>query len=217
MIKHLYHPICLALLISLNACQPPDFLPQDELQQYILEPSNGLCVEKKVGNIRVKVSYRPTDLMILQELRYDEEEKKFDKYYEKYDEYLYFVCQLIINGRDALYGSSPDQATFSDRLQTLSFRMDQFTHILTNQRDTIPLADFYYARNFGLSKSSDLLLVFNREKLEGADSFRLHLKEFGFGTGNLSFPFEWKAIQNTPHLQELQEHYENQDIKTTER
>lgn len=99
----------------------------------------------------------------------------------------------------------PDQNVFSERLQTLSFRMAAYVHAITSSSDTIPLADSHYARMFGMDTSTDVLLVFSNEKIKSAERVNIYIKEFGFQTGNQFFVFEVDRLNSTPELLEIKE------------
>ena len=128
--------------------------------------------------------------------------------FKNYNDYVYFVLQLSVKDKDALYGTSSNQADFNEKLQTLSFRMQQYINMTTSEYDTIPLADAYYTRMFGMSQSSDVLLVFNREDIVDDEWLSINSKEFGFKTGRKSFRFLQDNIQKTPKLTKLKPYYE---------
>lgn len=202
--------IAFVFALSLTSCGTPDYLPKAELQTYIQDTSNGLSVAQEAGSVNMKVSYRPNEFLIWQELD-GEEGAEFEEIKARYANYSYFVLQLKIGEKDALYGTSQNQADFNDKLQTLSFRMNQYVNMTTSQNDTIPVADFYYTRMFGLSKSSDILFVFNNEKINEADHVAFNIKEFGFNTGSRSFRFETKKLNQSPKLDELK-HYSSEEL-----
>ncbi|MEQ9404089.1 MAG: hypothetical protein RIM99_10910 [Cyclobacteriaceae bacterium] len=197
----------LILLVILSSCQPPDYLSQKELQNYIQDTSNGLSDEQEAGSLTMKVSYRPNDFLIWQEAE-GKELADINEIGERYGDYAYFVLQLKAGKKDALYGTSASQAEFNNKLQTLSFRMNQFVNMTTSEKDTIPVADFYYTRMFGLSKTSDILFVFNKEKISAADEVAFNIKEFGFNTGSRSFRFDTEKLNRSPKLLELKSYYE---------
>lgn len=198
------------LLLGIStACSTPEYLPKEALQVYLQDPDNGLTRKMRAGEVQMTVTYRPNDLLVQQEVGDAQDTSAIRKAFEKYEDHAYFTVQLAAGERDALYGGSADQAAFSEHLQTLSFRMGEYVQLTTSAQDTIPVADFYYSRNFGLSKSSDILFVFNNEKLKNSNSLSFHVKEFGFRTGNQSFPFKTKDLVQAPKLEAFKTYYEN--------
>ncbi len=89
---------------------------------------------------------------------------------------------------------------YSDLVQTLSFRMSHYVTLTTAPADTIPVGDFMLNRTYGLSQSTDLLFVFNNEKVRGKEWIQFNLNEFGLGTGNQRFRFRTKDIETLPGI-----------------
>ena len=210
-IPHIPHPVLLhiSLLLTLVSCTIPEYATEDALHAYITDPSNGLSKQKEIGNITMKINYRPDDFMIWQELEGDAPDtSKTKEVFSRYEDYLYFTLQLSSGKKDALYGTSANQQDFNEKLQTLSFRMDQYVNLTTSNQDTIPVADFYYNRMFGMSNSADVLIIFNQEKVKGSEWISINTKEFGFKTGRQSFRFKTKAIDQSPKLAALKPYYE---------
>lgn len=197
----------LALVLTF-ACGTPDFLSEEKLRAYINDESNNLAVSKQIGNTTMKLTYRPVDFLRLREIKSESDSAGIKQAMKLYNNYTYFVLQLSSGGKDALYGLSADQQDFSEKLQTLSFRMNQYVQLVTSNADTIPLADAHYTRTFGMSTSSDILMVFNNEKIVKTDWLSISFKDFGFKTGNQSFRFETKKINATPKLEELRLYYD---------
>jgi len=194
--------LLLVVMPFIQCCQP-SILTEEELSAYLLDESNGLSQSKQVGNIKMQVTYRPTDLLVMQELDDPKNPVEIENLRSKYSNYHYFIMSLSAGEKDALYGASVSQAQFSDNLQTLSFRMGQYVQMLADRSDTIPVADYTYNRNFGMSTSSNLLFVFSREQAEEAKELTFQTKEFGLGTGIQNFRFETNRLSEIPKLKEL--------------
>lgn len=199
----------LLLMLLLFGCSTPEYLSEDELTSYISDESNGLSASKERNGVMVKVNYRPKDFLIWQEVQGESDPEKVKKAMEKYEDHFYFIAQLSAGEKDALYGTSSDQVEFSEKLQTLSFRMNQFVNLTTSNQDTIPVADFYYSRMFGMSGSSDILFVFSEEKAKDTEWVSFNMKEFGFKTGVMRFRFDTRTIAQAPKLNELATIYES--------
>lgn len=196
-------------LVFMISCSTPEYLPKEELQQFIQDESNGLSKSVKAGDVTMKLNYRPNDFLVWQEVSDEEDTTEIRKSFNRYNDYIYFVLQLSAGEKDALYGTSANQMDFNDRLQTLSFRMNQYVNLTTSELDTIPVADAYYTRMFGLSKSNDILFVFNKEKLDQDQWISFNSKNFGFKTGRKSFRFDYNKIKKAPKLYELRGYMRN--------
>ena len=195
-------------MVVLSSCATPEYLPEKELHQYLQDEDHGLSKSVQAGALTMKMTFRPTDFLLWQELEGEEDSTKIRQAFKNYNDYVYFVLQLSVKDKDALYGTSSNQADFNEKLQTLSFRMQQYINMTTSEYDTIPLADAYYTRMFGMSQSSDVLLVFNREDIVDDEWLSINSKEFGFKTGRKSFRFLQDNIQKTPKLTKLKPYYE---------
>ena len=190
------------LLILLGACTPAN-LSKEELIQYVQKPSNGLHKKQDANGINVSVHYRPTDLLVDQELGEKRDADEIQRLKDKYGEYAYFILNLDVEGKEALYKASQDQMSFSQNLQTLSFRMSEYVNLTTSTQDTIPVADYVFNRTFGLGSGSSLMFVFNKEKMKDSDWISFNLNEFGMNTGDQRFRFQMKDLQAIPKLKEL--------------
>ncbi len=194
-----------SLLIS---CGTPEYVSEEELYQYLENESHGLSKTVKAGPTTMKMTFRPNDFLLWQELEGERDTTKIRNTFKRYNHYMYFIMQLSVNDKDALYGTSVSQADFNEKLQTLSFRMPQYVNLTTSENDTIPLADAYYTRMFGMSSSSDVLLVFNKNEIGKDEWLSINSKEFGFKTGRKSFRFSLEEINTTPKLTELKPYHE---------
>jgi len=191
--------LCLTVLLGLMNCHP-EYLNQQELNAFLQETSNGLSKEKEQGDIKVKVTYRPTDLLVAQELGKDYDVEKATALQGKYGAYAYFMVNMEVGGQDALYGTSTGQSDFSSKLQALSFAMADYVNLTTSSQDTIPVADYAFPRTFGLSKSTNLMFVFSKEKMQGKEWISFNLNEFGLKSGDQRFRFKLSDLENIPKL-----------------
>ena len=198
-----YSPMTILFLLIALSCGQPAFLSEQELKEYILEENSGLNAKKQLGNIQMQVTYRPTDLLILQELDDASNLTEINELREKYENYLYFILSLSVGGKDLLYRGSSNQQDFSNKLQTLSFGMGPFVSLITSEKDTIPVADYRFDRSFGLGSSSSLLFVFPREEIKNATKLSFQTQEFGFGTGTQDFIFDRDKLDNHPRVKEI--------------
>ena len=192
---------CLLLLVCLliYSCRP-EYLNKQELNSFILDESNGLLQEKQVGGIGVKVTYKPTDLLIAQHLGDNMESSEIERLRAHYGQYVYFMLDLESGGQDILYAPTSGGSGFSEKLQTFAFRMTDYVNLTTSASDTIPVADYAYNRTFGMAKNTSMMFVFNREQIENKDWISFNLNESGIGSGDQRFRFKTSNINNVPKL-----------------
>jgi len=194
----IYYMAFMAVLCTFSCT--PSHMDKQELNEWLLDESNGLSAEKEIGGIKLRATFRPTDLLIDQSLRGKYEEAKESELRGKYEAYAYFVLTMEKGGEDALYGTSGSQADFSEKLQTIAFRMGDFVNITTSAQDTIPVADYAFPRTFGIAKSTSLMFAFNKEAFKNKEWVSFNLNEFGLNTGDQRFKFQLSDIHNTPKL-----------------
>lgn len=186
-------------LLLLTGCTQVSYLSEEELGKYILNEDNGLIKKKEAGGLNLQVYYKPTGLLVAQELGQKQDTALYNQLNKKYGAYAYFVLDLSSNDKNALYQSG-SYDRFSENLQTLAFRMDQFANLTTSAQDTIPVGDFIYPRLYGMSSSATVMFVFNNKKVWDADWVSFNLSEFGMGSGNQQFRFDVNDLKKAPKL-----------------
>ncbi len=191
------------LSLSMYGCSTPENLPEIELDEFITNESNGVSKNVDIGEINVKVTFKPSDMAIWKDVENESDPTKIKTAFDYHNQYCYFVMKLSTGGRDALYGASHGHEDFTEKLHTLSFRMKDFINITTSDKDTIQLADAYYSRIFGKGKTSDVVLLFEKERIQDVSWLSINVQEFGFDTGDISFCFNLADINNVPGLLEL--------------
>jgi len=192
--------ILILLLFFVVACQPAS-LTEKELTTFVNDESNGLCKKNNIGEMEVKVTYRPTDLLVARELTTEQaaDTAKIRVLKKKYGKYLYFILSLSKNNKEALH-QADGFSQYSELVQTLSFRMGEYVNLTTAASDTIPVGDFILDRTYGLSSATNMLFAFNKEKSSGKEWVQFNLNELGLGTGNVRFRFLMKNVTNAPHV-----------------
>lgn len=187
------------LLCCLSCTRAPAYLSEDELLDYVRNEDNGLVKKQTAGNMNLSVTYRPSDLLVLQDVGDTRDSAAIADARNKYQAYVYFILSMDVAGQNALYRGSADMGAFSEHLQTLSFRMADKVSLITSARDTVEVADYIFDRTYGMGNTS-LLFVFSRQKLKTADWFTFNLKDFGMRTGDQRFRFQMKDLEDTPKL-----------------
>ena len=139
--------IFLVAIITLFAsCQQHSFEDKQALLDYIKNPDNGYLQKKNVNGVDFSLLYRPTDLLVSQELSTKPSQKEIDSLRNKYSDYLYFNLSLSKNGKELLSSVPKNQGEFGGMVNQLAFGMNRKIHLIANQRDTIPMLDYVYPR-----------------------------------------------------------------------
>jgi len=200
--KTLQLVVALALIMSFQSCSTPNYLSEKDLKVYLFDKDNSLSKEHVLKGNKSIVTYRPTDLLLLQETRGTTkiDSSTLVRLQQKYQDHYYFILSLSKNNKEAEY-QQQGMGQFSDLIQTLSFRMSEHVNMTTNSRDTIPVGDYIYPRTYGMSNASTLMFAFNKEKTKSTEWVQFNLKEFGLGIGNQNFRFKTSDLENIPRIQ----------------
>lgn len=202
--KRLYTVPCISLilLVWLASCTADKFHSAEAINKFVQDPDHGLVKSTEINDYKIDVTYRPTDLWVHQELgsMYGTDEE-IVRLRGKYANYYYFVLSLSRNNREALHQVQGGMEQYSELVQVLSFWMPEYATLTTSASDTIPVADFMLNRTYGMSSSTDVLFVFNREKAKGQEWVQFNLNEFGLQVGNQRFRFRREDLNQEPQLQ----------------
>ncbi|MFY0482513.1 hypothetical protein ACI6PS_07890 [Flavobacterium sp. PLA-1-15] len=198
MIKNkLFLVVFLALLCS---CQN-SFETVEEMTAYLEEEDNGYRYSKMVNGVDYVLQYKPTDLMVLQEVGDTLAEDKIEKLRQKYGRYLYFTLSMSKNNKELLSGVVHDKQRFGSMVQDLAFEMDQKIHLVSSQKDTLSMVDFVYPRMYGMTNSTTIMVVYPRdEKHLGEQYLNFSIQDLGLNTGEVKFKVATQSLRNQPTL-----------------
>ncbi len=198
---YLRREISLLLLVLLISCSNKTFNTEEELWTYLRDESNGFVQQKAVNGYNFSLVYKPTDLLVKQELSDDTSAEDVKKLREKYGQYLYFNLSMSKDNKELLSAAPKTRNEFGAMINQLAFGIGDKVHLFTQEKDTIALADFVYPRMYGMSRSTDILLVYPREehKLIGGD-LSFTIKDLGLYTGEVKLKIPIKNINSEPKL-----------------
>jgi len=198
MIKNNFLPFLLLLFIS--SCTK-NFDTQEEMNTYIQDEDNGYNYKKTVADVDYILQYRPTDLLVKQELGDDNNPAQIEKLRKQYRKYMYFNLSMSKNDQELLNGVARDKAKFGQMVNDLAFGMEEKLHVYTPTKDTLALADFIYPRMYGMSNSTSIMIVYPRDtKYLKQDYLNFVIEDLGLDTGDIKFKLDTKALTNEPHL-----------------
>lgn len=191
------------LVVFVLSCGAPASINSVEAyKKTIHDADNGLVKESTIDNVEFKVSYRPTDLMVMRELKPEEKNDKEElaRLRNKYGKYLYFTLHISADGDDLL-AQQNSSSEYSNLLQTFSFGMEQKVHLLNSNNDKVPMADYTYARTFGMSGSTSFLFAFDKEEIQPSSTLTFVIEDLGFMNKTpAKFDFDMSAINDSPQL-----------------
>lgn len=188
------------LLLLISSCTQT-FETAEEMNDYIKEEDNGYNYKKTIAGVDYVLQYRPTDLLVKQELGEDKNPVLVDKLRKHYGKYLYFNLSMSKNDQELLNGVAQDKAKFGQMVNELAFGMEEKLHLYTSTKDTLALADFIYPRMYGMSNSTSIMIVYPRDpKYLKQEYLNFVVEDLGLDTGDIKFKIDTKALTNEPQL-----------------
>ena len=191
----------LLCLIMIFSCSKKAFETQKELLDYIQNEENGYFYKKTIVGVDYVLQYRPTDLLVKQELGDQVDAAQVDKLRQKYHKYLYFNLSMSKNNQELLNSVAQDKAKFGQMVNDLAFGMEEKVHMYTPEKDTLTMADFIYPRMYGMSNSTAIMIVYPRDtKYMNQDYLNFGIEDLGLDTDDIKFKLNTKALKNEPQL-----------------
>lgn len=195
------NPILFVFILTMSSCSQKTFDSKEELMTYVTDVKNGYTQQKTINGVDFTLSYRPTDMLVQQVLSEHIKQKELDSLRKKYSAYLYFNLSISKNNQEVLNGLAGNRNEFGKMVNQLAFGMENKVHLISQQRDTIDLADYIYPRMYGMGKSTNILLVYPRNlKLLKQDYFQFTIEDLGFSTGEVGFKINTVNIIKEPLL-----------------
>ena len=198
MIKNKLLPFLLLILIS--SCTKT-FDTAEEMNAYIKDVDNGYSYKKAVAGVDYVLQYRPTDLLVQQELGHTNDSLKVEKLRKHYGQYLYFNLSMSKNNQELLNGVAHDKGKFGQMVNELAFGMEEKLHVYSPTKDTLAMVDFIYPRMYGMSNSTSIMIVYPRDPEYLKEEYlNFVVEDLGLDTGDIKFKLNTKALTNEPQL-----------------
>ncbi|MBV7269078.1 hypothetical protein KCG49_07750 [Winogradskyella sp. WHY3] len=185
------------------SCGGNTFDSEEELMTFLLEETNGYKHSKTVNGVDFSLMYRPTDLLVKQELG-DKEVTKEEvrKLRDKYKNNIYFNLSMSKNNQELLSTAPRDRNEFGAMVNQLAFGMGEKVHLFTQSKDTLELADFVYPRLYGMGRATTIMFVYPRtkEQLNSKDILNFTIEDLGLYTGEVRFKVGVDRLIDEPKL-----------------
>ena len=167
----------LALVCSLfaGACKSP-LRSKAEVAAFIDAPANHLSETKIIGDLNIKASYLPLQLLW-----------GADTTGAAFKDKLIFCISYSAKGKALLRQLPFDQYSFLVRV--FSFQMKDFIELQVDGKAVKPI-ECLFQPTYGLGRQDQVIAIFDRKRLGDADLLRLVSREFGLGVGDLTFDFD---------------------------
>ncbi|CAL2083211.1 hypothetical protein [Tenacibaculum sp. 190524A05c] len=188
-------------LIIISSCTSKSFDTKEEMWEYIKNVDNGYVHKKSINGYDFSVLYKPTDLLVTQELGSTYTADEVDKLRIKYKNNIYFTVSISRDNKELLSSTPKNKQEFGAMVNNLAFGMGEKVHAYTSKKDTLELLDYVYPRMYGMSRSTDMLFVYPRDnKYLKEDYLNLVIGDLGTYTGEVKFKIPTKTIKNEPKL-----------------
>jgi hypothetical protein len=175
------------------------YISRDELKAYPLNVKNGVIKSIDKSGIQIDAYYRSKDLIIAQELTPPVADTDLNKIESQYDSLDYFILRLSKNGKEIENGFVSNSERFSNVVSYLSSSLAERVYLVLD-RDTIPALDAMYARTFGATTATQVMLIFKSNLVHQDGNVKLVYDDNFFGTGLNEFQFDVKNIKRIPRL-----------------
>jgi len=189
------------ILLFLSSCSTKTFDTTEEIFAFLSDEENGYLYNKEINGVNYTLQYRPTDIMVEQELSDSKSKEQIEKLRKKYSKYLYFNLSMSLNGQELLSNVVRNKAQFGQMVNDLAFNMDEKVHVFTPEKDTLAMTDFVYPRMYGMTNSTTILIVYPRDKnYLKEDYLNFTIEDLGLYTGEVKFKVRTQPLKNEPKL-----------------
>ncbi len=186
------------LLVS---CAQKSFETQEALWSYLKDEDNGYLQQKNINGYDFSLLYKPTDLLVAQELGANRSQEKIAALREKYKKQLYFILSMSRNGKELLSTTPKNRQEFGAMVNQLAFGMRDKVHLFTQKKDTLAMLDYNYPRMYGMSQATTILFVFPRkDKYLSEETLNFTIQDLGNYTGEVKFKIQIDKIKKEPEL-----------------
>tara|TARA_R110002051_G_scaffold2660_1_gene14298 strand:+ start:39628 stop:40197 length:570 start_codon:yes stop_codon:yes gene_type:complete len=183
------------------------FDSKKDLWNYLIEENNSYLQKKKINGYDFSLLYKPTDLLVEQELGTFNEsnltlrKEKIKILREKFQPYMYFILSISRDNKELLSTTPKNQQEFGVMLNQLAFGMREKVTLFTSKKDTIKMIDYNYQRMYGMSKSTTMLFIYPKdEKYFKSQYLNFTIQDLGTLTGEVKLKIETIKIKNQPIL-----------------
>lgn len=185
--------------VGLFACGEQRIVTEQELKDYTLDPSNGLIKQASTNGVEIEVVYRPTDLVLAQQLQGLTNENERRKEIESFSGLSYFVVKISRHGQEIENTYAGDPSKFTNVVSYLSSGLRANMYVV-NGSDTIPSLDAVYTRMFGAATATSVMTIFETNVKTLTGNLKFCFDDTVLGLGRNEFVFDLADIKNAPTL-----------------
>lgn len=207
--KQNYLKITVFILIIFSFGCKGDLSPVDYVN-WIEDESNGVTVRKEIGDYFFAIQYKPLDYLAVKNLRkVAVTEEEISKEKEELKDLQYYTLQIGLNkgGADVLKANLSEGIEYSQRIEYLSFQMQQDLSLVEGG-DTLACLLHHFERTYGISPYVNIVLAFERKKEEQIppvedEDKTLVFNDQIFDLGRVKLTISGDNLKNIPQLKTI--------------
>ncbi len=183
------------LVLFVSSCDKK-FDAVEEINDYIKDANHGFSQTKIINGIKINLTYKPSEVVAINEFKNSNySEKRKDSIKKNYNKYLYFLLSYSKDDKEILSTIPQSREEFNSIQNTLTFEMNDKVTLTNNSQDTIPFIDSNFSRTYGFARSTNILLIFEKNKdFNGSKEIYFNLADIGLQTGDVKFKYTTSII-----------------------
>ena len=173
-----------------------------EYVSFIDQGDNGLHVTKEFEDLAFEVTYKPTDYLVVKELKQKHIlPADYKAVRQDYKDMHYFLLSIKNTSEqtDVLKYKISTPTAYSERLKYFSFGMERDFRLVEGT-DTIPCSMVLYERNYGINGQANFMLAFPVTDTSAVYDKTILFEDKIFGMGMLKFQVSKESIAAIPQL-----------------
>ena len=192
--------LLIVISVMIMSCNNSSLSPS-EYVKYVADGANGLVKTKNIGEVNIKVQYKPTAYAIANEMRTNDISKvDFDERKKELESMQYYNLTLdITDARNILNYNVSNQSHQQERIHYLSFGMQQDIRLMENGKE-LPCVLYHFERTYDISKERTFLVAFNQDESTKDATKTFILDSSVLGIGTIKIQFDGKNIQELPKM-----------------
>ncbi|GGF27933.1 hypothetical protein [Hymenobacter cavernae] len=170
---------------------------------YLQDAAHGLTHEVEANGAVITCAYRPTDLLVAQDLaisRAVPAAELVDSLRRHYQGKTYCSLSLAQDGAEIENQFITNSTAYTNALAYLNTGIAADVFLVTPTLDSIPALASIYPRQYGTTGHSTVLLIFDTHQLDLSHGFHITFRGDQFNVGTLRFPFTASDLADLPTL-----------------
>ena len=173
-------------------------MPPAEYRAWVADPTHGLIQTRQTQGVTVTCAYRPTDLLVLQEIATATSPITPASQARVYAGKTCCTLYLTRNRGEVENIFVNDPNMYGKALAYLNAGIAPTVYLATSPHDSVSALASMYLRQYGATGSSTVLLTFDTKHLDIAHGFTITWHDTFFGLGTQRFLFSANMLAAVP-------------------